>query len=133
MASTSKKPERRPRKKPASPRLPPELKIAVAAALDKKAQDVVVLDLRAGSAFTDAFLICTGTNVRQVQAISDSIEAALKKAGHRPALIEGYQHAEWILIDYFDFIVHVFTPLTRTLYDLERLWGDAKRVAVSAS
>lgn len=104
--------------------------MAVAAALDKKAEDLVVLDLRSGSAFTDAFVICTGTNLKQMQAISDGVVEALKKAGQRPALIEGYEHAEWILIDYFDFIVHIFTPVTRALYDLERLWGDAKRVAV---
>ena len=130
MASTSNKPERRPRKKPVASRLPPEIKTAVAAALDKKAVDVIVLDLRSASAFTDAFVICTGTNVKQVQAISDAIEDALKKVGQRPALVEGYRHAEWILLDYFDFIVHIFTPVTRTLYDLERLWGDATRVAV---
>jgi ribosome-associated protein len=131
MASTSKKPERRPRKKPAA-RLSPDIPVAVAAALDKKAEDLIVLDLRPGTAFTDAFVICTGTNARQMQAISDSIEEALKKRGQRPALIEGYTNAEWILLDYFDFIVHIFTPTTRVLYDLERLWGDATRVAVSA-
>jgi ribosome-associated protein len=128
MASTSKKPERRPRKKPAKKKLPAEIQVAVAAALDKKAVDLVVLDLRIGSAFTDAFVICTGTNVKQVQAIADGIEAALKKVGQRPALVEGYAHADWILLDYFDFIVHIFTPATRLFYDLERLWGDAERV-----
>ncbi len=131
MASTPK-PERRPRKKPAARRLPAEIKTAVAAALDKKAQDVIVLDLRAASAFTDAFVICTGTNIRQVQAIADGIEETLKKGGQRPALVEGYSRAEWILMDYFDFIVHIFTPATRTFYDLERLWGDAETIAVSA-
>ena len=132
MASTPKS-ERRPRKKPATKRrLPAEIKTAVAAALDKKAQDVIVLDLRPASAFTDAFVICTGTNIRQVQAIADSIEETLKKAGQRPALVEGYSRAEWILMDYFDFIVHIFTPATRTFYDLERLWGDAETIAVPA-
>ena len=131
MASTSKKPERRPRRKPAKKKLPADIKVVVAAALDKKAVDVVVLDLRAGSAFTDAFIICTGTNVRQVQAIADGVEAALKKAGQRPALVEGYSRAEWILMDYFDFIVHIFTPATRTFYDLERLWGDAERIELA--
>lgn len=131
MASTSKKPERRPRRNPAKPRLPADLTVAVAAALDKKAVDLVVLDLRGGgSAFTDAFVICTGTNVKQVQAISDGIEAALKRVGQRPALVEGYARAEWVLLDYFDFLVHIFTPATRTFYDLERLWGDAKQVEV---
>ena len=131
MPSTSNKPERRARKKAAA-RLSPDIDVAVAAALDKKAEDLIVLDLRAGLAFTDAFVICTAANTRQMQAISDGIEEALKKIGQRPALIEGYTNAEWILLDYFDFIVHIFTPTTRVLYDLERLWGDAKRVAVSA-
>jgi ribosome-associated protein len=131
MASTSNKPERRPRRKPAKHRLPTDLTVAVAAALDKKAVDLVVLDLRGGSAFTDAFVICTGTSVRQVQAISDGIEAALKKVGQRPALVEGYARAEWVLLDYFDFLVHIFTPATRTFYDLERLWGDAKHVDIA--
>jgi ribosome-associated protein len=129
MPSTPNKPERRPRRKsPPKKRLPAEIKIVVAAALDKKAADVIVLDLRKGSAFTDAFIICTGNNVKQVQAIADGVEAALKKAGERPALVEGYNKADWILLDYFDFIVHIFTPATRLFYDLERLWGDAERV-----
>jgi ribosome-associated protein len=131
MASTSNTPERRPRRKPAPRRLPADLTVAVAAALDKKAVDLVVLDLRGGSAFTDAFVICTGASARQVQAIADGIEAALKKVGQRPALVEGYARAEWVLLDYFDFLVHIFTPATRTFYDLERLWGDAKQVEIS--
>lgn len=131
MASTPNKPERRPRRKsPPKSKFPAEVKIAVAAALDKKAVDVVVLDLRKGSAFTDAFVICTGNNVRQVQAIADGVEAALKKAGERPALVEGYAKGDWILLDYFDFIVHIFAPHTRLFYDLERLWGDAERVEI---
>jgi ribosome-associated protein len=133
MPSTPKKPERRPRRKsPPKNKFPSEIKIAVAAALDKKAVDLVVLDLRKGTAFTDAFVICTGNNVKQVQAIADGVEAALKKAGERPALVEGYQKADWILLDYFDFIVHVFTPQTRLFYDLERLWGDAEKMEVDA-
>ena len=126
------KAERRPRKRPAAPRLPAELKLAMQAALDKKALDVVVLDLRKASAFTDFFLVCTGANVRQVHAIADSVKEALQKKGARPALTEGYERGEWVLIDYFDFIVHVFTPSTREFYGLERLWGDAERVEVSA-
>jgi len=126
------KAERRPRKRPAAPRLPADLKAAMQAALDKKALDVVVLDLRKASAFTDFFLVCTGTNVRQVHAIADSVREALLKKGSRPALTEGYERGEWVLIDYFDFIVHMFTPSTREFYGLERLWGDAERVEVSA-
>jgi ribosome-associated protein len=129
----TKKTPSRPRKRPASsPRLPAQLSLGIAAALDKKALDLVVLDLRKGGAFTDFFVICTGSNVRQVQAIADGVQEALAKKGVRPALVEGADRAEWVLIDYFDFIFHVFTPATREFYGLERLWGDAERVAVSA-
>jgi ribosome-associated protein len=127
------KPERRPRKRPASPRLPAELKTALAAALDKKAENVVVLDLRKSSAFTDFFLICTATNIRQLQAVADGVEEALRKAGSRPALVEGRQRSEWVLLDYFDFIVHVFTPTTREFYALEKLWGDAEPLAIASA
>jgi ribosome-associated protein len=104
---------------------------AVRAALDKKAADVVVLDLRHTPAFTDFFLLCSGQNARQVHAIADTVEEALKAAKLRPAHIEGYDRAEWILMDYFTFIVHIFTPQTRAFYSLERLWGDADRIDVS--
>jgi ribosome-associated protein len=116
-----------------TPRLNTTLTTVLAAALDKKALDVVVLDLRAASAFTDFFVVCTGTNVRQVQAIADSVQEALARKGVKPALVEGYPRGEWVLIDYFDFIVHVFTPATRAFYDLERLWGDAKRIEVPST
>jgi ribosome-associated protein len=122
----------RTRKRAQPSALSSELTLAIAAALDKKAQDVVVLDLRKASAFTDFFVIATGTSVRQVQAIADAVQASLTKAGVKPALVEGQGRAEWVLIDYFDFIVHVFTPATRDFYALERLWGDAVRVEVSA-
>jgi ribosome-associated protein len=104
---------------------------AVRAALDKKAHDVVVLDLRHTPAFTDFFLLCSGQNPRQVHAIADAVEDTLKDAKVRPAHIEGYDRAEWILMDYFTFIVHIFTPQTRAFYSLERLWGDAERIDVS--
>jgi ribosome-associated protein len=90
------------------------------------------LDLRKGQAFTDFFVVLTGTNTRQVQAIADGIQAALGKKGLKPTLVEGETRAEWILIDYFDFIFHVFTPATREFYGLERLWGDAERVELPA-
>jgi ribosome-associated protein len=112
-------------------RLTGEIARAVRAALDKKASDVVVLDLRHTPAFTDFFLVCSGQNARQVQAIADSIEESLKDAKIRPSHIEGYDRAEWVLMDFFSFIVHVFTPSTRAFYSLERLWGDAERIAVS--
>jgi len=101
------------------------------AALDKKAADVVVLDLRATPAFTDFFVLCSGQSQRQVKAIADGVEEALRTAKVRPAHVEGYERAEWVLMDYFTFIVHVFTPQTRTFYSLERLWGDAERIEVS--
>jgi len=104
---------------------------AVRAALDKKASDVVLLDLRKTPAFTDYFVLCSGQSTRQVKAIADAIEEALRAAKVRPAHIEGYDRAEWVLMDYFTFIVHVFTPQTRAFYSLERLWGDAERIEVS--
>jgi ribosome-associated protein len=110
--------------------LPAELTLAAAVAYDKKAADVVVLDLRAVQAFTDFFFICTGQNARQVKAIADAIETALAKEGQKPAHVEGYDRANWILLDYFTFIVHVFAPEARAFYDIERLWGSAERVAV---
>ncbi len=125
------KAERRPRK-PATPRLPADISLTIAAAQDKKVMDLVVLDLRKGSAFTDFFVIGTGANVRQVQAIADAIEEALRTKGIKPALVEGRARGEWVLLDYFDFIVHIFQPATREFYGLERLWGDAERVEVPA-
>jgi ribosome-associated protein len=112
-------------------RLTGDIARAVRAALDKKAGDVVVLDLRHTPAFTDFFLICSGQNARQVQAIADSVEESLKAAKIRPSHVEGYERAEWVLMDFFTFIVHVFTPGTRAFYSLERLWGDAERIAIT--
>jgi ribosome-associated protein len=112
-------------------RLTGEVGKAVRAALDKKAGDVVVLDLRDTPAFTDFFILCSGQSQRQVKAIADGVEDALRTAKVRPSHVEGYERAEWVLMDYFSFIVHVFTPQTRTFYSLERLWGDAERIEVS--
>ena len=104
--------------------------LAAHAASEKKATDLVVLDLRKAASFTEYFLICTGASTRQVQAISNSVEEVLLKSGKRPMHIEGYSSAEWILLDYGDFIVHVFGQASRRFYDLERLWRDARRVEV---
>ena len=104
--------------------------IAARAATDKKSTDLVVLDLREIASFTEYFLICTGASTRQVQAISNSVEEALLKNAKRPLHIEGYSSAEWILLDYGDLIVHVFSQTSRRFYDLERLWRDAPRVEV---
>jgi ribosome-associated protein len=122
MAKTEK------RKKPA--RLPEQIQTAAAAAEDKKAQDLIVLDLRTAAGFTDYFIICSGANARQVRAIADGVMAALAAEGARPAHVEGYDRADWILLDYFDFIVHIFAPETRAFYGLERLWGNAERVSI---
>lgn len=127
-----KTPPRRPRKRSAASPLSTELTLAITAALEKKATDVVVLDLRKASAFTDFFVICTGGNARQIEAIADAVQSALAQQGTKPALVEGLRRSEWVLIDYFDFIVHIFSPTTRDFYGLERLWGDAERVEVSA-
>jgi ribosome-associated protein len=110
--------------------VPLQIRQAAQAAQDKKAIDLTVLDLRELSSFTDFFVICTAQNARQVKAIADAVESALLKAGTRPAHVEGYDRAEWVLLDYFDFIVHVFTPATREFYALDRLWGSAERIAV---
>jgi ribosome-associated protein len=107
---------------------PAQVDRAIAAAEDKKVVDLVLLDLRKAAGFTDFFLIGSGTNVRQTRAIADAIMEALAAEGAKPAHLEGYDRAEWILIDYFDFIVHVFTPETRVFYGLERLWGSADRI-----
>jgi ribosome-associated protein len=108
-----------------------EVARTVEAALAKKASDVVVLDLRHTPAFTDFFVLCSGQNPRQVKAIADAVEEALRAARIRPAHIEGYDRAEWVLMDFFTFIVHIFVPQTRTFYSLERLWGDAERIEIS--
>ena len=113
-----------------TPRLPSQLKTAIEAASSRKATGAIVLDLRKTGAFTDYFLICTGSNPRQVQAIADAIEQALKVVKVRPTHVEGYDRAEWVLLDYFDFIVHVFSPGARQFYGLERLWGEAARIEI---
>ena len=112
--------------------LPEQVLAAVSAAADKKAEDIVVLDLRSADGFTDYFVICTGQNARQIKAIADAVEEALRRDHVKPAHVEGYGHAEWVLLDYFDFIVHVFGKETRTFYGLERLWGSATPVDVSS-
>jgi ribosome-associated protein len=109
-------------------RIPRQVDRAVAAAEDKKAVDLVVLDLKKAAGFTDYFVIASGANPRQIRAIADGILAALAEEGAKPAHIEGYDRSEWILLDYFDFVVHVFAPETRLFYGLERLWGNAERV-----
>jgi ribosome-associated protein len=109
----------------------PQLREAVQAAQDRKALDLNVLDLEGSSSFTSYFLICTGTSTRHTQAICDAILEKLKKSGHAPSHVEGYTQAEWILIDYLNFIVHIFSERARHFYDLERLWKNAPRLPVT--
>ena len=113
-----------------SRKFPAQVQRAIAAAQDRKAEDVVVLDLRPADAFADFFLICTGRNTPQVKAISDADQAALAEKGVKPAHVEGYEHAGWVLLDYFDLIIHIFSPEARAFYALDRLWGNAKRIDV---
>ena len=113
-----------------------ELKHQVAAAIaaceETKAADISALQLdQAHSGFTDYFVICSGSNPRQIQAISDEVEQRLSKAGLRPTHTEGYGQAEWVLLDYVDFVVHIFSEKARKFYDLERLWKSATRLTPS--
>ncbi|MCO6511972.1 MAG: ribosome silencing factor [Aridibacter famidurans] len=110
--------------------LDPEVRLAIECAEEKKAADTVVLDLRGITSFTEFFIITSGSNQRQVQAIADEINEQLKKQLKVKAIrVEGYNSAEWVLLDYGDFVVHIFNEKSRGFYDLERLWRDAKRVA----
>jgi ribosome-associated protein len=120
-------------KRKKSARMPAQVEQAIAAAEDKQARDLLVLDLRTAAGFTDFFVICSGTNTRQTRAIADAVMEKLGALGVKPAHLEGYDRSEWILIDYFDFIVHVFAPETRVFYGLERLWGNADRIEIAPS
>lgn len=113
--------------------LDPELQLAIRCAGEKKAVNMIALDLREIASFTEFFVIASGTNQRQVQAISDEINEQLKKQfRRRPVRIEGHSTAEWILLDYGDFVIHLFDKEARDFYDLERLWRDARRVDIPA-
>jgi ribosome-associated protein len=114
--------------------LDPELQLAIHCADEKKAVNMIALDLREIASFTEFFVIASGMNPRQVQAIADEINEQLKKQLRRkPVRIEGYTGAEWVLLDYGDFIIHLFEKEARDFYDLERLWRDARRVEIPAS
>jgi ribosome-associated protein len=115
-------------KKKKTTKLPKQIEAAIAAAESKQAVELVVLDLRKTAGFTDFFVIASGNNTRQVRAIADAVMESLAASGAKPAYVEGYDRSDWILLDYFDFIVHVFGPETRVFYDLERLWGNAERI-----
>jgi len=105
----------------------------VRAAESKKATDIRVLDLAGITSFADYFVICTGANQRNIQAICDEVALRLKQHGELPLSVEGYNQAEWILADYGDFLVHIFSPKARQYYDLERLWRNAKAVEIPSA
>jgi ribosome-associated protein len=109
--------------------LPAPVRLAVEAALARKAEELCVLDLRELSSFTDFFIVTNGNSSRQNVAVAEAIEAALKPAGFRPIGIEGRESAEWVLLDYGSFVIHVFSRVARDHYALEKLWGDAPRLA----
>lgn len=129
--TTTPAPRTRKRAAAKGTRLPAAVTGAVRAAQDKKAVDLVVLDLRKAGGFTDYFVICSGNNARQISAIADAVRETLKKEyDERPALAEGVEKSEWILLDYFNFVVHIFSKECRAFYGLERLWGAADRHAI---
>jgi ribosome-associated protein len=106
-----------------------QVSAAIAACQDKKAEEIAILELdQESGAFTDYFVVCSGSNARQIQSIADAVEDRLEAAGHRPVNKEGYKQAEWVLLDYLNFVVHIFTEKARKYYDLERLWKTAKRL-----
>lgn len=107
-----------------------EIKTAVSALEDKKGMDISVLDLTKVSDITDCFIICSGSNRSQIQALSDGVEEALGRNGHTCKGIEGYDSAGWVLLDYGDFVIHIFDKDMRDLYDLERIWSDAEAVKI---
>jgi len=121
----SKSPSKRTTTAAKAPAVPADVLEAVKAASSKKAEGLIVLDLRNAHGFTDYFVMATGANPRQIRAIADAVEDALRTRGVRPSHTEGYERTEWILLDYFDFVVHVFSAETRAFYGLERLWGSA--------
>jgi ribosome-associated protein len=132
----SKTEQKTPEKKTPKPKrfkMNSDLKCAIEAAQNKKAMDLLCLDLRELASFTDYFLICTGTSTPQNQAICNEIEKKLKEQRRSPVHIEGYQKAEWVLMDYSDFLVHIFTPVSRSFYDLARLWREAPRLEIPES
>jgi ribosome-associated protein len=109
----------------------PQLRKAVQATQDHKALDLSVLDVEGVCSFTSYFLLCSGTSSRHSQAICDAVLEELAKCGTRPTHVEGYAQAEWILLDYLNFVVHIFSDHARRFYDLERLWNNAPRLPVS--
>ena len=113
--------------------IPARVRLTVGAMLDRKARDLRVLDLSEVSDFTDYFLVSTGGSARQVRAVADAVTETLRDRGHRPLHVEGYEHGQWVLMDYGDFLVHIFSEPQREYYRLERLWADAPDVTAEFS
>ncbi len=133
MASNSSKDPARATDRTLTPKdLTDEVRRAVEMALDRKARDLTVLDLRGLSTATDYFIVATGTSDIHVRGVAEHIIDGLKKADVRPSHVEGLRGGRWVLIDYIDFVVHVFHPAARDFYELERLWGDAPLLAVES-
>ena len=109
------------------------MRLALEAVAEKKALDPVVIDLKGIASFTDAFVVCSGQQRRQTQAICDAVVDRLRLEGVRAAHVEGYALGDWILVDFTDLVVHIFTPATRDFYSLERLWGDARHLRPAAA
>ena len=105
------------------------VKAAYAALSDKKGEDISIIDIRSVSVMADYFIIASGSNSNQVQAMVDNVEEELGKMGCTCRQVEGYQSANWILMDYKDIIVHVFSKEDRAFYDLERIWRDGKQIS----
>ncbi len=112
--------------------LRPEIQSAVEAAQDKQAVDITVLNLSGAGAFAEYFLLCSGQSQPQIQAIGEAIEEKLHRQGRRVAHREGKSSSEWVLLDYGDFVVHIFSERARQYYDLERLWRSAERITFPA-
>ena len=107
-----------------------QVALAVKAVEGKKGEDIAILEMdRNSGAFTDYFVVCSGTNPRQIQAIADDVQKQLADAGERPNSVEGYNQAEWVLLDYVHFVLHIFSERARKFYDLERLWKSARKLS----
>ena len=109
-----------------------QVAIAARACMEKKAQEITILRLdAAASGFTDYFVICSGANQRQIEAVAEGVDEKLSRAGYEPRSVEGRRQAEWVLLDYVDFVAHIFSESARKFYDLERLWKTATRVELA--
>lgn len=143
VARAAKEPGEKPVKKkaakaaPAKPEAQPDTealaaaRIAAEAALSKKGEQVVILDVRGLTTYADYFVIATGTSDRQVGAIADAVDDTMRKAGHKPIGVEGYTKGHWVLLDYGDVVTHVFYEEARMFYDIEGLWADARKIEVA--